>query len=61
MACIQNPDIFNPLNTELNRICHLLALLGVHHILHASKIWVEVKTGGVYVTIFLHKVKSAVK
>jgi hypothetical protein len=30
--------IFNPLNAELNRICHLLALLGAHHILHVSRI-----------------------
>jgi hypothetical protein len=28
--------LFNPLNVELNRICHLLALLGAHHILHVS-------------------------
>jgi hypothetical protein len=28
----------NPLNTELNTICHLLALLGAHHILHVSRI-----------------------
>jgi len=27
---------FNPLNAELNRICHLLALLGAHLILHVS-------------------------
>jgi hypothetical protein len=27
---------FNPLNTELNPIWHLLALLGAHHILHVS-------------------------
>jgi len=26
----------NPLNAELNPICHLLALLGVHHIFHVS-------------------------
>ena len=26
----------NPLNAELNPICHLLALLGAHHILHIS-------------------------
>ena len=24
----------NPLNAKLNPICHLLALLGAHHILH---------------------------
>jgi hypothetical protein len=26
----------NPLNTELNPICHLLTLLGAHHIFHIS-------------------------
>ena len=28
----------NSLNAELNPICHLLALLGAHHILHVSRI-----------------------
>ena len=32
---------FNPLNAELNPICHLLALLGVHHFLHVSRIRVN--------------------
>ena len=31
---------YNPLNAELNPICHLLALL-VHHILHVSRIRVK--------------------
>jgi hypothetical protein len=31
--------LVNPLNTELNPICHLLALLEAHHILHVSRIW----------------------
>jgi len=31
----------NPLNAELNPICHLLALLGVHHFLHVSRIRVK--------------------
>jgi len=31
-------DGINPLNTELNPICHLLALLEAHHILHVSRI-----------------------
>jgi hypothetical protein len=31
----------NPLNAELNPICHLLALLGTHHILHVSRIRVN--------------------
>ena len=33
--------IFNPLNAELNSICHLLALLGAHHILHVSGLRVK--------------------
>jgi len=31
----------NPLNAELNPICHLLVLLGAHHILHVSRIRVK--------------------
>jgi hypothetical protein len=34
--------LFNPLNAELNPICHMLALLGAHHILHVSRIRVNV-------------------
>jgi len=30
-------SLFNPLNAELNPICHLLALLGAHHILRISR------------------------
>jgi hypothetical protein len=32
---------FDPLNAELNRICHLLALLGAHPKLHVSRIRVK--------------------
>ena len=32
----------NPLNAELNPIRYLLALLGAHHILHVSRIRVNV-------------------
>jgi len=32
---------FNPLNAELNPICHLLALLGAHPILLVSRIRVN--------------------
>ena len=35
--------LFNPLNAELNPICHLLALLGAHPVLHVSKIKVNVE------------------
>jgi len=34
---------FNPLNAKLNSICHLLALLGAHPILHISRIRVKDK------------------
>jgi len=34
----------NPLNAELNPICHLLALLGTHHIFHVS--WLRLKLRG---------------
>jgi hypothetical protein len=33
---------FNPLNAELNPVCHLLALLGAHRILLVSRIRVNV-------------------
>jgi len=33
--------VFNPLNAELNPICYLLVLLGVHHILHVSRLRVK--------------------
>ena len=34
-------NLLNPLNAELNPICHLLALLGAHHFLHVSRIRVK--------------------
>jgi hypothetical protein len=34
-------DKVNPLNAELNPICHLLALLRAHQILHVSRIRVK--------------------
>jgi hypothetical protein len=33
----------NPLNAELIRICHLLALLGAHHILHLRRVRVKIE------------------
>jgi len=36
--------LFNHLNAELNPICHLLALLGAHHILHVSRIRVNLSS-----------------
>jgi hypothetical protein len=37
--------MFNPLNAELNPICHLLALLGAHHILYVGRIRVKCCAG----------------
>jgi hypothetical protein len=34
----------NPLNAELNHICHQLALLGAHHILHVGRIRVKMQS-----------------
>jgi hypothetical protein len=34
-------EAFNPLNAELNPICHLLALLGAHPVLHIGRITVK--------------------
>jgi hypothetical protein len=33
-------NIINPLNAKLNPFCHLLAVLGAHHILHISGLMV---------------------
>jgi len=33
--------LVNTLDAELNPICHLLALLGAHHILHVSGLMVN--------------------
>jgi hypothetical protein len=46
----------NPLNTELNPICHLLALLGAHHILHVSRIrvkWHRIRNDRTYIKEYL--------
>jgi hypothetical protein len=40
--------VLNPLNAELNPICHLLALLGAHLIFHVSRIRVKHHTMKAY-------------
>jgi hypothetical protein len=40
-ANTETRSVVNTLNAELNPICHLLALLGVHHFLHFSRIRVK--------------------
>ena len=49
----------NPLNAELNPICHLVALLGVHHFLHVSRIRVKSLTfrllmSYIYIYIYIY-------
>jgi len=38
---VSDANTINPLNAGLNPICHLLALLGAHHILHISRVRVN--------------------
>jgi hypothetical protein len=44
----------NTSNAKLNPACHLLTLLRAHHILHVSRIRVNLTTGWIFVV----KVKS---
>jgi hypothetical protein len=48
---LENPNFFNPLNAELNSICHLLALLGAQPIFHVGRI--RVKIGQKYQAIYI--------
>jgi len=41
LNCNTVMNLINSLNAELKLICHLLALLGTHHILHVSRIRVN--------------------
>jgi hypothetical protein len=54
---------FNTLNAELNPICHLLALLGVHHFLYVSMIRVKSLTlrllmSYIYIYIYIYDISS---
>jgi hypothetical protein len=42
--CFTTIKHLNPINAELNPICRLLALLGAHHILHVSRIRVNIQS-----------------
>jgi len=56
--------MFNPLFAELNPTCHLLALLGAHHILHVRRIRVNVEISNLYFNSlfpFIHKSSQASK
>ena len=39
---VRYSNTFTPLNAELNPFCHLLALLGAHHIFHFSGLRIKV-------------------
>ena len=54
--------LINPLNAELNPICHLLALLGAHHILHISRIRVNpmLKRGAWFQEIYVKQDKICI-
>ena len=51
-------NVFNPLKAELNPICHLLALLGAHHIFHVSRIRVnynlKISRKIIYILFIMH-------
>jgi len=49
-------ELIIPLNTELNPICHLLALLGARHILHVSRVRFKVanKSYSIYFQFSIH-------
>jgi len=64
LPCLVDPtDKVNPLNPELNPICYLLALLGAHHFLHASRIRVKSLTlrllmSYIYIYIYIYDISS---
>jgi hypothetical protein len=43
-----------PLNAVLNPVCHLLVLLGAHHILHVSRIRVKVSHLAISTFVYLY-------
>jgi hypothetical protein len=46
--------VFNPVNAELNPICHLLALAGAHHFVDVSRIRVNRLSSVCVLTFCLH-------
>jgi hypothetical protein len=53
-------SVFNPLYAKLNPICHLLALLESHHILHVSRIRVKWSKQSAFFGIKMEAVSSSV-
>jgi hypothetical protein len=52
--------VINPLNAELHPICHLLALLGAHHIFHVSGLRVKTETATLFIYLLLSDVNNSV-
>ena len=56
-------SIINPLNAKLNTICHLLALLGAHSILHVSRVRVNSIILGLWIkcklSLYSHDIKTS--
>jgi hypothetical protein len=48
--------IINALNAELNPICHILALLGAHHILHVSRLRVKQQNWYAWIYVSLRRI-----
>jgi hypothetical protein len=54
-----NSLYINPFSAELNLICHLLTLLGAHHIFHVSKLRVKYTLSASRVGLFVSNMKQA--
>jgi len=50
---------FNTLSAELNPICNFLALLGVHHILHISRIKVKEVKFAIWINLYRNSIVFA--
>jgi hypothetical protein len=50
---------FNPSNADLNPICHLVTLLGAHHILRVSRIGLTPYDGRVWTGLMWLKIGAS--
>jgi hypothetical protein len=54
---LANAVEINPLNAKLNPICHFMALLGAHHILHVNRIRVKKAWNYISTVSLLHSLE----
>jgi len=52
VSCVTIDCTINPFDAELNPICHLLTLLGAHHILHVSRVRVNLNERSRFIRLF---------